>query len=76
MADKKPVHIQCRAEMRDGTKGCGGSQAVITLDLKQKPQTPQGIAGQGASQAFGNMLSGRTLRYKCCSCNGIFTITQ
>lgn len=69
-----PVWMSCRVQQLDGSKGCGGTQAVVAADIKIAPQV--GLAGQGAGQLLESMMEGRLVRYKCLLCSGIFAVRQ
>lgn len=60
--EPKKVWIACRAK-----KGCTGNYAVIVF--QQNNNLAPGL-GQ-----FNVASGGRMIRYRCCTCNGVFTIT-
>lgn len=54
------VWIACRAK-----EGCLGNYAIIVFN--QQLQSNDGL---------NDMNSGRMIRYQCCTCNGIFTVSH
>ena len=61
----KKVWIRCRANER-----CEGNEAVIVWETKQKPATMAGGTFIVAERA------GKMIRYRCCTCQGVFHIGQ
>ena len=68
-APGKVVWMACRAEQRDGTKGCGSSSAtLVTLTPGQQPGADMATDPKrrpDVQKAFEGMLKGRVIRYKC-----------
>lgn len=60
----KTVWFACRA-----TEGCTGNQAVL---LSSRSNAPVGRIAVGSFEAA---QGGSTSRYRCATCNQIFTIT-
>lgn len=61
---KKIVWISCRAN-----EDCPGKQAEILTIRSNSPTGKTQIGSFGAAQA------GQFVRYRCLTCNGVFTIT-